>query len=1329
MAVRRRLDFLVLCETKLRDAKLVRAMAESAAPGMRIRILSSCRPDPDGPNNERKTPASGGILVLALNPSLTLIDSWDDNKGILSFSARLPGAAPFACVCVYYPDSASPYSRWTDDLIEASGREVARRRDLYGNLVFWLGDFNIRVGQFECGLESRSSPDVKSALTPRAKKLRRLMRRLGVLPIHGRAPHLPAQFTSAQVAGLPGRAEVDYIVAPASLSPSKCRLIAAPSWGSMELPTSGTHLPLFIEVALPSAPAAYAALPTRNRPKRPFVLPPYCDSRWFAIHRRIESNLPNTLRVFNDPSMTLEACHASLVSLFRSAAVAECGTGLPRVRSFKQRLYQGVPLPTELVAIFDLARYYRKQRKLARGQRARTFYEVRADNVKRTAQALARSFLKRFRDTLLSNLERQMRIDPHQAHGFLAHLHGVESSNCADPSTIPPGPDGHPPLLRFGLACERLVTQLSACPSAATSQYWLNQIAQAGAGAELVRPFSPRQIYEYFFPATKRHPTPCHRDCRICQQYLAEVQRWRPRDPFPTMPVPHHRGSLHTSRGADINNLVTELIRWVRPEDWHDKWDYRMAVCRLLARFFNDMLTTRSVPAGAFAQCVTSPLFKAVKPGVRPPPRWDDDAYRFITNSSLLAKAFSTLLASRLAHWAVRSGLISEQQVAFLPFRGTEEHVFTLQQVLRERARRKQQTFLLFVDFKKAYDSVHLDALWVVLKKQGVPEQFIELLRDWAAKRRTQVRVNGELSEPFNMSKGVPQGDPLSCLLFNLFIDSLSRFLRSRPDLPGVTAFGGGVNLQHQFYADDLVGLACSAAELQRLLAYVKQWADAWGMEINTSVGKTEAMLVDADASHVHPPHLVLDDGRAVQWTYTYRYLGYMLRSDLRDTDATAGMLDYLKYLWSAHFKRNGVVRHASAAFQTQYYCTMVQGSLRNLRALTTLYSADIAALEVLLRRHITEIFNVRSSTPIDLVSALGAMLPWRAVCAQEHERLYLQLSNSLYPESVAVRVFRLAQADPTIGASFAKQNWVRAWERDRAAYAALGVPLAAPGTHYELLPSAAKTFGRAVAFVEWQSSGRASIPAPIPCNASAAPPHRPTEAIAQLFENFAAPISSLGEHHQFTPFSAQGPGCSGSMPARSSLKASRLGPLAWARTGAAVMSSALFLLEGNVADYAAHARPCALCGVTPVDLFHFATECNHPRISAWRDSLEESARGLIVTLTRVIGTQRESAGYNASGHSFLLRRVRRAVEGVQFDSREGDFIIYRLLVAQPWPERLADPGMRTVRLLGRVFDLPGMYHRFERPIADAWCRWSLYWLWSLSRVWRDANVAHGGAV
>jgi hypothetical protein len=547
----------------------------------------------------------------------------------------------------------------------------------------------------------------------------------------------------------------------------------------------------------------------------------------------------------------------------------------------------------------------------------------------------------------------------------------------------------------------------------------------------------------------------------------------------------------------------------------------------------------------------------------------------------------------------------------------------------------------------------------------------------------------------------------------------------SCPDIPGVTAFGGGITLQHLLYADDLTCLAESAAELQRALDYVKAWADAWGMTINTGTGKTEAMLVDADTLNADPGQLSplhLDDGRDVRWTSSYRYLGYALRSDLRDTDAVYSMFKHLNYLWSAHFECNGVVRHASAAFQMQFYSTMVQGSLRNLRALTTLYAADTEALEKKLRRHISQIFALEYATPIDLISALGAMLPWHAVHAQEHERLYLQLANPLYPDSIAVRVFRHAQADPRIGVSFAKRNWVRDWERKRTALSRCGV--AAPGIRYECIPIAAKRFGRAAAFVEWQNNGKSCLDnqlAPY-CDASVAPSYRPTQAVANLFEYYSAPVDSLGQLPEFTPLSAHGPGCSGSIPTRSNLPAARLGPIAWARTGAAAMKSPLFRSnDTEVVDYAAHARPCPLCGVSPIDTFHLVAECTHPSINAWRYNLERDTLHFVASLTHVMARERAQAG--RPPEDWLFRRIRRAICTVDFNSPEGDFILFRLLVAQPWSERLACPDMRAVRLLGRAFDLPGVYHRFERPILDLWCRWSLRWLWSLSRTWQSVNL------
>ena len=789
------------------------------------------------------------------------------------------------------------------------------------------------------------------------------------------------------------------------------------------------------------------------------------------------------------------------------------------------------------------------------------------------------------------------------------------------------------------------------------------------------------------------------------------------------MGVPHHRGSLHTSRGPGLDGLVAELVRFVRPEDYRDRFDYRMAVCSLLSSLFNQWIVAKAVPDGDFAECVTTPLLKPVKQGQPLPPLWDPDSYRFITSSQLIAKAFSTVLASRLAHWAVRTGLLSIEQVAFLPFRGTEEHVFTVQQVLRERARSRLPTYLLFVDAKKAYDSVHLDALWAVLERQGVPTQFIDLLRDWAGKRRTRVRVNGELSPSYAMSKGVPQGDPLSCLLFNLFFDSLSRFLKSRPDLPGISAFNGGITLQHLLYADDLLGLASSPAELQRVLDYVKEWADAWGMELNTGVGKTEAMLVDTSAAHdaALPAPLLLNDGRHVQWTRRYRYLGYYLRSDLRDDDAVEFLFTHLDYLWNDHFVHNGLVRHASAAFQMQYYSTMVQGSLRHLRALTTISAADAKRLDTKLLGHIRTIFAMEQSTPIDLVSATGAMKPWHAVHAQEHERLYLQLRDAQYPQSIAARVFRLAQADPRIGASAAKRNWVREWERHRTDLFTRGVPETPPRLAYHMIPVAAGKFGRAVAFIVWQEIGRSRNDISLatrPCNAGDPPPPLPLGAVADLYERFLAPLRSLGNHRAFTPLSAHGPGCSGSIPSRTNVAAHRTGPIFWARTGAAAMSSDLF--AAAAVGRADISQECPLCrSLAPLDVYHLVAECTHPVITSYRGRLEASLRRFVTKLARAIRNERARAGRDTAAS--LLSRARRAVHRVDFNTQEGDFLLYRCIVAHPWPERTALPHMRAVRLLGRAFDLPGVYHRFERPALDVWTRWSLRWLWYLSQAWHSA--------
>ena len=98
-------------------------------------------------------------------------------------------------------------------------------------------------------------------------------------------------------------------------------------------------------------------------------------------------------------------------------------------------------------------------------------------------------------------------------------------------------------------------------------------------------------------------------------------------------------------------------------------------------------------------------------------------------------------------------------------------------------------------------------------------------------------------------------------------------------------------------------------------------------------------------------------------------------------------------------------------------------------------------------------------------------------------------------------------------------------------------------------------------------------------------------------------------------------------------------------------------------------------------------TECSDATIDHWRRSLEQECRAFVTSLIVIMAHERDRAGREPE--HFLFRRIRRAISTVEFNSTEGDFLLHRLLLAQPWPERVAGVGMRATRLLGRALYLP----------------------------------------
>jgi hypothetical protein len=156
-----------------------------------------------------------------------------------------------------------------------------------------------------------------------------------------------------------------------------------------------------------------------------------------------------------------------------------------------------------------------------------------------------------------------------------------------------------------------------------------------------------------------------------------------------------------------------------------------------------------------------------------------------------------------MSHWVARYNLIGREQIGFREAHGCPWHVFTLVETIKNWWRQsapgdRRATYVLFVDLKKAYDKVSPAALWKVLHYMGVPEQLLAVLRYKSDHRKTRLRFNGKLSEPIDMKEGVGQGDPLSPLLFNLFIESFGEALRRHPGLRGVILRPSIQPLNHQ---------------------------------------------------------------------------------------------------------------------------------------------------------------------------------------------------------------------------------------------------------------------------------------------------------------------------------------------------------------------------------------------------------------------------------------------------------------------------------------------------------------------------------------------------
>ena len=152
------------------------------------------------------------------------------------------------------------------------------------------------------------------------------------------------------------------------------------------------------------------------------------------------------------------------------------------------------------------------------------------------------------------------------------------------------------------------------------------------------------------------------------------------------------------------------------------------------------------------------------------------------------------------------------------------------------------------------------------------------------------------------MTRGVRQGDPLSCLLFDLAIEPLTCMLRSSPNLKGFTIPGVPQRVVVNLYADDTTVYLCKADSYTDLQCILSRWCLASGARFNLEkteivpIGRIEhrARVVSTRCVHpsdppLHPNIRIAVDGHPV------RCLGAWIGNDLRECTPWNPVIDKVR--------------------------------------------------------------------------------------------------------------------------------------------------------------------------------------------------------------------------------------------------------------------------------------------------------------------------------------------------------------------------------------------------------------------------------------------------
>ena len=242
-------------------------------------------------------------------------------------------------------------------------------------------------------------------------------------------------------------------------------------------------------------------------------------------------------------------------------------------------------------------------------------------------------------------------------------------------------------------------------------------------------------------------------------------------------------------------------------------------------------LVNRSLQTGIFP---TTEKIAKINPVYKSGEHADVDNYRPISVLNIISKVVERIAYNQLTHYLETNNLLSENQFGFRCKRSTRHAVTKFTDHIRENMDESRVTGALFMDLRKAFDTVNHSCLLSKLPYYGISGKEVNWFSSYLFHRSQVVSIDRVTSKSEFVTHGVPQGSILGPLLFVILIN----------DLPLQS-----LNCKVLMYADDTVIYYShkSISEIEKCINAdanrINQWMNENCLILNPKKGKTEFII------------------------------------------------------------------------------------------------------------------------------------------------------------------------------------------------------------------------------------------------------------------------------------------------------------------------------------------------------------------------------------------------------------------------------------------------------------------------------------------------------